>query len=82
MQLEKTFRQLPKQSTITFPRLVTSGSLGGGGNKFYTWIQFNYILPNNIQVNDITISGTYVIRQNGCYLFTSGLNYTAKNGER
>lgn len=72
-QLEHTWRQIPLNSSIFFPRIITTGMLDANGNNFNIALAFNYILPENI-IN-VQLSGEYIIRQNQNFLFTSGVNY-------
>lgn len=67
-QLEHVYRKIPLGATLSIPKIVCGGVANGNANKFTCMIHCNYILPENA---NITLSGTYVIRQTGKYLFTS-----------
>lgn len=67
-QLENTLKKIPIGASLFYPILIASGALSANGRNFYVILKSNYILPEKA---DISLSGWYVIRQNGAYLFTS-----------
>ena len=73
-QLSYTYRQSLLDNSIFIPRCATIGMLTSNGQGFYTCLNFYYMIPEGTQ--SISISGKYIIRQSGIYLFTSGKNYT------
>lgn len=67
-QLEHVYKKIPLGATLYIPFIVCAGMLSGDGRKFYCTVAHNYILPEKA---NITLSGRYIIRQVGKYLFTS-----------
>ena len=72
-QLEHLYRQVPLNSSVFIPYAVVNGMLSTNGRWFYIPLRIYYTIPDGTQ--SISISGKYVIRQKGIYLFTSGKNY-------
>lgn len=72
-QLENMYRQLPLNSTLYIPKAICAGMLNSEGTAFCCTLRIYYLIPEGTK--SISISGQYIIRQNGCYLFTSGDNY-------
>lgn len=72
-QLEQMYRQIPLNQTLYIPKAICNGFLNSAGTKFTCTLKIFYLIPEGTK--SISMSGEYVIRQNGFYLFTSGNNY-------
>ena len=72
-QLEQMYRQIPLNQTLYIPKAICNGFLNSAGTKFTCTLRIFYLIPEGTK--SILMSGEYVIRQNGFYLFTSGNNY-------
>lgn len=79
-QLEHMYRQVPLNTTLRIPKAICEGILLDTGKEFITSLNIGYIIPEGTQ--SISIAGTYVLRQNGYYLFTNGGNYAESGWEQ